>query len=75
MKCLRYSDLIFIATEIAHLARHNCMRQAVSKLKEINSLQAVYAFSFVQETLGTNSNDLKLLMDAVECEMNRESKS
>ncbi len=72
MSYLMYSDLIFISTEIAELARKGNTKQAVNKLNELSPLQAVYTFSFVEKTLGTNSNDLKLLIDAIEREMNME---
>ena len=64
MKYLKYSDLIFIASEVLHLAKQGRYEEATTQLNELNPLQAIYAFSYVQKDL--NDVEIALLMSRVE---------
>ena len=71
MKYLKYSDLIFIASEVAHLTKQERYKEAIAQLNELNPLQAIYAFSWLRRDL--SDVEIALLMSRVETAMNREA--
>ena len=70
MKNLKYSDLIFIAAEVTHLAKLGRYKEATAQFNELNPLQAIYAFSYVQKNMQRVLEiELALMMSEVELEM------
>lgn len=69
----RYSDLIFIGTQIAGFAERAEYNEAIALIRSLNPLQSAYAFKYAIESC--TEDDLAPLMDLIERVMNEGEKS
>jgi hypothetical protein len=68
-----YSELIFQGAEIAVFAERGEYSQAAAMIRNLNPLQAAYAFKFALESC--SEVDTKILMDFIERVMNEGERS